>query len=55
MWYVTELQSSRFEVLQLLDLCNFIFDVHEEGQGNSATDSSGHDGLSIDQWRRSDL
>ena len=55
MLYVTDLHSSRFYLLQFSDLGNFLFDVHEQGQGHSATGGSVHDGQSLDQWHRSDL
>ena len=41
--------------MQFSGLGCFLHDVHEEGQGHSAADGSGHDDQSLNQWRRGDL
>ena len=59
MCYVTDLQSSQFQLLQFSDLDNFLHDVHSLASSSVADSSvaggSGHDGRSLDQWCRSDL
>ena len=55
MWYVTDMQSSRFQLLQLSYFDSLLRHVHEEGPRHTADDGSGHDGRSLAQWPRGDL